>query len=1224
MARRITETIAAYFVAALSLGLGACGGGSSSAPVAPSAKPQVTYLAASETVNPQITDLSAKINLATGQATSNAVQGIAPMSLKALAASQVEKGSPELLGDMVSYQRKTFYLLNPIKTDIDRNVGAKTTLTVFHQAHGLHLGDKVAFKNLPVATDGSAISINGIPGTNLSQWSYVIPVHPDRYEVTVDGSTNKTGSASMDISVEYLIVDCSGRFDYRQTPISNKPLPTSVEGVQVYNLTTTVASRLKGCSPEYYGDTKTTKYYKKDPAANYELVAQEVAGGDYSFVLGKWDLPVEPLQSGDAVIEKIIGKLKNFTDKTRSNTDGYAIASFLPKKNTKSSVFLFSYLRNYADSGVLMSTETDIYAPLVGDATGSMGLIKKTIDYNDIQKTFVEIQNFIPAPDVADFAIQNGYSASDAAKIKLSCKDLLLLSCIRYYMPGVNVFFGPPPSYSLSASAASIVEGTSVTFTLATRNLSPGTLFLYTLIGSDNASSAAIAKSSGSMIVEADGQATVNVLVPVHSFMNGPGTLTMSVAGQSTTVAVVADAKPPQKYYSIGGDISGLGAGKNIRISNSGNEIFSTFLNGPFVFNSAIGENAAYTVSIYSQPPGQTCTVANASGNASGVVRNIQVSCIDTPPSSFQIGGTLSGLLNGFSVTLDLNSNQTLVLSESGVFKFIKPALPGLAYTVRVAQQPAGQNCTVTNPIGNAYGEVTNIEVKCINLIPAYALSANATAITEGNTVTFILITQNVPQGTVLSYTLAGTNNAAGQSTTGNLIIGPTGRADVSVSVPSNNVLGDSGKLIMTVAGGSKEVIVNDVTPVPAPTPVYTLSANANAISEGGTVTFTISTQNVAAGTVLSYTLAGTNNAAAQSSSGGLSIGADGLATVSVTVPLNLVFNDSGTLTIAIAGLNKVVSVKDATVNPSPLMRKTPDYIEFTDLGTLFETLSLTKVLTPNPSDGVISIVGTTMYRGNGSNALPIGTVDSQLDGTAGKALRINYKPQFPNNSFDNGVAGSTVITGWTVINQRIRLDGTSTVAGWLTPIDTVLAPRGGAESTAFTTGSFDTRLTNDTYAGEGLAVVLSSNLNGVYPTSLSPIVGGVIHGPVLFSNTAISLSVGDKVAFDWKAQGGADAFDIYAYLVDELTGQKEELLNLTGASAADTRAWSTATHTVGTGGNYKFVFVSGSWDATGGRAAGAKLFIDNVTTSLSSPVVLTDSEVVSLRALVQYQYAVR
>jgi sugar lactone lactonase YvrE len=815
MTSEIGIKIARYLSVGLTVCLYACGGGSATVPTAATSKPQSDYLISAEAVNPQIGDLTSKINLATSQATSKAVAGTASISIQALASSNAQKGSPELLADMVSYQRKNFSLVNPIKTDVSRNVDGRTTITVFHEAHGLRLGDKVAVKNQSAILDNTVANFNGVPVTNLSTWNYVIPVHPDRYELTVEGVANKTGFADLNVSVDYLVVDCSGKFDYLQTPLSTKPLSSSVEGFQVYSSTTTVASRLKGCSPEYYGDTKTTKYFKKNLSANYELVAQEVAGGDYSFVSGKWDLPADPLQSGDAVTEKTIGKLKNFTDKTLSYTDGYAIASFVPKKNTASSVFLFSYLRNYADNDVLLSTETDIYAPIIGDTAGSMGLIKKLIDYNNVQKTLVEIQNFIPAPDVADFAIQNGYSASDAAKIKLGCKDLLLLSCIRYYMPGVNVSFGPPPIYFLSASAATVVEGTSVAFTLATRNVSTGTLFQYTLTGSSNASRPSIAKSSGVMIVDANGNATFTLVVPANSFTNGSGSLTMSVAGQSITVMVVADTKLPPRYFPVSGSIAGLGAGKLLKISNSGSEIFSTSTNGPFAFSAPIPESAAYVVSVYAQPSGQNCTVLNASGYATGVVRNIQVNCGEIPPISYLIGGTLSGLLNGVTVTLDLNSSQSIVLSQNGPFTFSTPLTLGSIYTARVTQQPWGQLCTVANSSSVAIFEVTNLEVKCTNLIPVYMLSANSNSIAEGGTATFTLSTQNVAPGTILPYTLAGTNNAAGQSASGSLTIGLDGTATVSVPIPSNTVLSDSGRLTLTVAGKSKEIVVNDVTPVP-------------------------------------------------------------------------------------------------------------------------------------------------------------------------------------------------------------------------------------------------------------------------------------------------------------------------------------------------------------------------------------------------------------------------
>ena len=48
---------------------------------------------------------------------------------------------------------------------------------------------------------------------------------------------------------------------------------------------------------------------------------------------------------------------------------------------------------------------------------------------------------------------------------------------------------------------------------------------------------------------------------------------------------------------------------------------------------------------------------------------------------------------------------------------------------------------------------------------------------------------------------------------------------------------------------------------------------------------------------------------------------------------------------------------------------------------------------------------------------------------------------------------------------------------------------------------------------------------------------GDVIHGPYIISDNSVSLSVGDTVTFNWKAANGADAFDVYAYLLNTADG---------------------------------------------------------------------------------------
>ena len=103
---------------------------------------------------------------------------------------------------------------------------------------------------------------------------------------------------------------------------------------------------------------------------------------------------------------------------------------------------------------------------------------------------------------------------------------------------------------------------------------------------------------------------------------------------------------------------------------------------------------------------------------------------------------------------------------------------------------------------------------------------------------------------------------------------------------------------------------------------------------------------------------------------------------------------------------------------------------------------------------------------------------------------------------------------------------------------------------------------------------------------------GDVVHGPHIISNNAVTLSVGDTVTFNWKAANGADAFDVFAYLLNTADGSTIKLLDETAAGSSE---WAPSTTTVTAAGDYKFVFISGTFDYTFGRALGASLYIDDI-----------------------------
>ena len=80
--------------------------------------------------------------------------------------------------------------------------------------------------------------------------------------------------------------------------------------------------------------------------------------------------------------------------------------------------------------------------------------------------------------------------------------------------------------------------------------------------------------------------------------------------------------------YSVGGTVSGLAAGKTVVLQDNGGDNLSVTANGPFTFQTPITYLTGYSVTVLTQPTGQTCTLAGASGAYPGMsVNNVQVTC---------------------------------------------------------------------------------------------------------------------------------------------------------------------------------------------------------------------------------------------------------------------------------------------------------------------------------------------------------------------------------------------------------------------------------------------------------------------------------------------------------------------------------------------------------------------------------------------------------------------
>src|SRR5436309_546234 len=360
----------------------------------------------------------------------------------------------------------------------------------------------------------------------------------------------------------------------------------------------------------------------------------------------------------------------------------------------------------------------------------------------------------------------------------------------------------------------------------------------------------------------------------ICSVANGSGTV---AEANITNVAVTCAANT----FTVGGTISGLSG--TVVLQNNGGDNLTISVNGGFAFAAALANASPYAVTVFAQPAGQTCTVANGSGTVAGAnVTNVTVTCA---ANTFSVGGTVSGLI-GTGLVLQDNGGDNLPVSANSTFTFSTAIASGAAYSVTVLTQPTNpsQSCTVTNGSGTvASTNVTNVAVACTT--DTHTIGGSVSGLSGTGLVLRNNGGDSLPVSANGTFTFS-TAIASGAAYSVTVLTQPTN--------PSQSC---------TVTNGSGTVGSANVTNV-------SISCTTNTFTVGGTV----SGHN---GTGLTLRLNGTTNLAV-AGNGSSSFGAiaDGTA-YSVTVfvqPLNqscTVANASGTL----AGANVTNVTVTCTTN---------------------------------------------------------------------------------------------------------------------------------------------------------------------------------------------------------------------------------------------------------------------------------------------------------------------
>ena len=232
-------------------------------------------------------------------------------------------------------------------------------------------------------------------------------------------------------------------------------------------------------------------------------------------------------------------------------------------------------------------------------------------------------------------------------------------------------------------------------------------------------------------------------------------------------------------------------------------------------------------------------------------------------------------------------------------------------------------------------------------------------------------------------------------------------------------------------------------------------------------------------------------------------------------------------------------------------------YVRFSvDGANTGDIFSVVSDANPNAS-GAISFSGSTVYLGDGSGTTAIGVIDSTENGQNGQPLKINFSSPMANSGFESGT------TGWSINESEYRMSG-----------DTLSSP------------TFDAYV-----ASSGGNNYLHMYIRG-YTSSY-----GTGHGPYAISSY-FEASPGDTIAFDWKAADSGDDFDVYVYLINDNTGSNQQILYQRGdyiSSWQTKEIYLSSSYLTSYSDKLKFVFICGSYDATGGTVVGSTLDIDNV-----------------------------
>jgi len=728
-------------------------------------------------------------------------------------------------------------------------------------------------------------------------------------------------------------------------------------------------------------------------------------------------------------------------------------------------------------------------------------------------------------------------------------------------------------AYLLSAISSSVNEGSVASFNLTATNVASGTSVPYTISGISSADVSGGALS-GNAVINSNGIATISVTLLNDNLTEGSETLTVTASGATASILINDTSTTPLSRYEL----------------EPNNSISQATLIAPS--SSVTGQlSAANDIDFYL-----------VSATAGGVFTYT----FDAPTGTYW----------DYTVSLVNSSGAVIASTDTTTDKTLSAAVASAGdYYIKISSKYSSNYTSDPYLVSYSFsqGNIANGELEPNNSISQATLIAPSSSVTgqlsAANDIDFYLVsataggvftyTFDAPTGTYWDYTVSLVNSsgaviASTDTTTDKTLSAAVASAgDYYIKISSkysSNYTSDPYLVSYSFSGNNISTI-----------PTYSLRADTPNVNEGSVASFTLTTNNVAAGTVVPYTISGISSSDISSGAlnGSTTVSSNGQATISVLLANDNLTEGAETLTVTASGASASAQINDTSRSASPTYSISTNWTSTSEGTPIVATLSTTNVAAGatlyyelsgsgiTTSDfGGLSLTGSSVINSSGQASLTIPlSADTTTEGNE------TFVIQYYTDSGRSIAAGSAAY---------VTIQDTS--KGAVTPTYAVSANTSSVNEGS--TADF-TITTSNVSAGTSIAYTLSG-------VTSSDITGGALTGFATV-NSVGTATVSVPIAADNLTEG-AETLTIslqgktVSILINDTSKAAAVPTYSLAASSATVSEGSVATFTLtttgvtpGTSVSYTISGVSAS-DVTGGLSGVATIDTNGLAT-ISVPV---------------------